>query len=76
MTENLTKIPKRGILKGSISFECREADQTRSKSPHFDENNILATLHPADKDYGFMKIKNRRPRMGMGVELKRRNKIC
>ena len=66
MTEKLTKVPKRGILKGSISFERREADPTRSKSPHFDENNILATLHPADKDYGFMKIKEPKTPYGYG----------
>jgi len=57
MAENLTKVPKRGILKQSTSFEQRgEEKSVCAKEPHFDESNILATLHPADKDYGFMKI--------------------
>jgi len=54
MAEHLTKVPKRGILKQSTSFEQREEKCT--KEPHFDESNIQATLHPPDKDYGFMKI--------------------
>jgi len=57
MAENLNKVPKRGILKQSTSFEHRGDEKAVcSKEPHFDESNILATLHPADKDYGFMKI--------------------
>lgn len=57
MAENLQKVPKRGILKQSTSFEQRgEEKASCTKEPHFDESNILATLHPADKDYGFMKI--------------------
>lgn len=58
MAENLHKQPKRGILKASTSFEQREQDHNAShpKNPHFDELNILATFHPPDKDYGFMKI--------------------
>ncbi|CAB4064307.1 PPP1R2 [Lepeophtheirus salmonis] len=51
-------MPKRGILKASTSFEHRENDQSSQaiKSQHFDESNIIATLHPPDKDYGFMKV--------------------
>jgi len=59
MAENLTKQPKRGILKASTSFEQRDQEPPHRgniKNPHFDEMNILQTLHPADKDYGFMKI--------------------
>lgn len=57
MAENLQKVPRRGILKQSTSFEQRGDEKTScTKEPHFDESNILATLHPADKDYGFMKI--------------------
>jgi len=58
MAENLKKVPKRGILKQSTSFEQGgdESAPKCMKEPHFDEMNIIATLHPADKDYGFMKI--------------------
>jgi len=57
MTENLKKLPGRGILKASTSFEQRELDAHHTpRNPHFDEQNLLETLHPADKDYGFMKI--------------------
>ena len=47
----MLKVPKRGILKQSTSFEQREASDKAgcAKEPHFDESNILATLHPADK---------------------------
>ena len=54
----LEKVPKRGILKQSTSFEHGgdESAPKCMKEPHFDEMNILATLHPVDKDYRFMKI--------------------
>ncbi|XP_015111348.1 protein phosphatase inhibitor 2 [Diachasma alloeum] len=55
MAENLGKRPSKGILKTSSSFDSHEAPRP-NKETKWDEMNIIATLHPADKDYGHMKI--------------------
>lgn len=56
MAENLKRQPKRGILKNSSSFDSNDRNKDEKPATKWDEMNILATLHPADKDYGHMKI--------------------
>ncbi|XP_069692914.1 protein phosphatase inhibitor 2-like [Periplaneta americana] len=57
MAENLGKRPTKGILKSSTSFERPDsALKRKQKETKWDEMNIIATLHPPDKDYGHMKI--------------------
>ncbi|XP_029036680.1 protein phosphatase inhibitor 2 [Osmia lignaria lignaria] len=55
MAENLSKRPTKGILKLSSSFDNPDLPRP-SKETKWDEMNIIATLHPAEKDYGHMKI--------------------
>lgn len=55
MAENLAKRPSKGILKTSSSFDSQEVPRP-TKETKWDEMNIIATLHPPEKDYGHMKI--------------------
>ncbi|XP_058831522.1 protein phosphatase inhibitor 2 isoform X2 [Topomyia yanbarensis] len=56
------KKPCKGILKSSSSFDKHTTHQSGAasvshrKSAKFDELNVLQTYHPADKDYGHMKV--------------------
>nr|XP_022906853.1 protein phosphatase inhibitor 2 [Onthophagus taurus] len=58
MADNLNKRPRKGILKNSSSFDTQESHcaAKKNKETTWDEMNIIATLHPPDKDYGHMKI--------------------
>uniref|UniRef100_A0A0A9XDM7 Protein phosphatase inhibitor 2 n=1 Tax=Lygus hesperus TaxID=30085 RepID=A0A0A9XDM7_LYGHE len=50
-----TNVARKSILKPENEAE-KERRKTMEKRAHFDEENIKVTLHPEDKDYGFMKI--------------------
>lgn len=48
--------PRKGILKkrhsAANTMDFESSKDTKNKMMHWDEMNIIATFHPADKDYG------------------------
>ena len=51
-SSSIKKQPRKSILKNPHEHH----DHQKDKGASFDEMNILATYHPAGKDYGHMKI--------------------
>ncbi|XP_013199556.1 protein phosphatase inhibitor 2 [Amyelois transitella] len=61
MAQNLQKKPSKGILKTTRSIDNSSdngapSTSKRAKEQRFDEINIMETFHPANKDYGHMKV--------------------
>lgn len=53
MADNLQKKPPKSILRIDPN---KPSGSKRQKETKFDEENVLKTLHPEDKDYGHMRI--------------------